>query len=92
MILLQSNNLSPFEYISQHLQLIGWPALVIIAWKAGNLFQTFVNTLEKTIGQIDKMATNHFPHMEESLAKQDGLLLGMSESLKAIVRNTSGRH
>lgn len=26
-------NLSPLEWASQHLQLVGWPALIVMAWR-----------------------------------------------------------
>lgn len=85
------NNLPPLEWAFQHFQVVGWPALVVIAWKAGNVFRKFVDKLDKTTTQIDTMASNHFPHMEESLVKQDGLLHEMNVSLKEIVTNTGRR-
>lgn len=85
------NNLPLYEWVSQHIQLIGWPALCVIAWKAGNIFQKFLDKIEKTTGQIDSMATNHFPHMEASLSKQDGLMEKMAGSLEEIASNTGRR-
>ncbi len=35
--------LSPFEWIVQHLQLVGWPTLVVIAWKLRGVFETFLH-------------------------------------------------
>jgi hypothetical protein len=89
--LLTPSNLPPYEWVMQHIQVVGWPALCVIAWKAGNVFRKFVDKLETTTGQINTMATNHFPHMEASLGKQDGLLTDMSESLKEIASNTGRR-
>jgi hypothetical protein len=86
-----TSNPTPFEWASQHLHLIGWPALVVIAWKAANVFRKFVDRLEKTTTQIDTMATNHFPHMEASLASQDRLMESMDTSLREIASNTGRR-
>jgi hypothetical protein len=85
------NNLPPVEWAFQHLQVIGWPALVYVAWKVSSVFQKFMDQLEKTTSQIDTMAENHFPHMEKSLATQDVLLHSVNESLKEIATNTGRR-
>jgi hypothetical protein len=82
-----SNQASPFEWISQHIQLIGWPALVVCAWQVARFFEKISNQASKTIGQIDTLATNHFPHMEASLLNQDRLMHSMDKSL----RKLSGR-
>ena len=89
--LIQASNLSPFEYVSTHLQLIGWPTLVYLAWKVSKYFDRASHQIVKTITQIDAMATNHFPHMEASLTKQDGLLTSMDGSLKTIAGNSDRR-
>lgn len=85
------SNLPPLEWAFQHFQVIGWPAIVIAAWKVAAAFQKFIDRIEKTTGQIDNMASNHFPHMEASLTKQDGLLTTMDASLKEIATNTGRR-
>jgi hypothetical protein len=85
------SNPSPFEWVSQHLQLIGWPTLVYLAWKVSKYFDRASHQIVKTITQIDTMATNHFPHMEESLSKQDTLMESMDKSLKTIAGNSSRR-
>lgn len=85
------SSVSPYEWVMQHMQVVGWPTLCVIAWKAGNHFRKFINQIDKTTEQINTMATNHFPHMEQSLSKQDGLMEGMAESLKEIAANTGRR-
>lgn len=82
---------SPFEYVSTHLQVIGWPALVYFAWMVSKYFERITAQASKTITQIDSMATNHFPHMEASLMKQDGLLHSVDQSLKTLVDRTPDR-
>lgn len=79
-----ASNSSPFEWFSNHLHLIGWPTLVYVAWKVGTTFTELKNATIKTVGQIDHMATNHFPHMEASLTKQDALLESMNSNLQRI--------
>ena len=82
---------NPFEFITQHLQVIGWPALCFFAWKVSKYFERITTQASKTIGQIDTMATNHFPHMEESLKRQDEFLHSVDTSLKTLVQRTPDR-
>lgn len=77
-----ASNPTPFEWASQHLHLIGWPTLIFFAWKVGKYFERGVTQITKTVTQIDQMATNHFPHMETSLLKQDGLLESMDRNIQ----------
>jgi hypothetical protein len=83
---------TPFEWVSSHLQVVGWPVLVYLAWKVSKYFDRASKQIVKTVGQIDLMATNHFPHMESSLSTHDTLLHSMDLSLKTIVENTTRRH
>jgi len=80
--------LSPFEWVSQHLQLIGWPLLVIAAWKVSAVFERLSIQAVKTVSQIDTMATNCFPTMQRSLQNQDTLLHNIDGSLKTLVERT----
>ena len=77
-----------FEWCYSHLGLVGWPALMVFAWKASAWFTTLAEQATKTVGQIDKMATNCFPTMEASLKTQDGLLHSMDASLRTIADRT----
>jgi hypothetical protein len=78
------NNLPPFEWTFQHLQVIGWPAICYALWKVTRYIDRITATATKTIDQIDKMATNCFPTMQASLQTQD-------ELLKEIAQNTGRR-
>lgn len=73
---------TPIEWIATHIQLVGWPALVGLAWTAGNYFKGLKHQVKETITQIDHMATNHFPHMQESLAKQDAFLANIDKNIE----------
>jgi len=85
------NNLPPLEWAFQHMAVIGWPTLIIFAWKVSKYFERVTSTATRTVEQIDKMATNCFPTMQASLQNQDTLLHGMSTSLKEIAQNTGRR-
>ena len=80
---------SPFEWVAQHIQLVGWPALCIFAWQVARYFERITTLASKTITQIDTMATNHFPHMEASLQNQDVLLHSVDASLEDYRRQQS---
>ena len=80
-LLAQVATQSPWEWGASHLQLLGWPAIVAIAWGVGRAVSNAINQLTKAFGQIDHMATNHFPHMEQSLARQDVYLESIDKNI-----------
>jgi hypothetical protein len=86
-----TNNPTPLVWAIEHLSAIGWPVIVYFAWKVGGYFRQTSEQISKTVGQINSMATNHFPHMEASLQNQDALLHSMDGSLKTIAENSSRR-
>lgn len=81
---LLSNNLSPFEWVSSHLQLIGWPTLCYAVWKVTRFMTMVESRVLNSEAHIEKMATNCFPTMQTSLQTQDGLLKSMDVSLKSM--------
>jgi hypothetical protein len=84
-------DLSPFEYFSTHIQLIGWPAICYGIWKVTQFVTELKGRATTAEEHITKMATNCFPTMQASLKNQDGLLHSMDESLKTIAGNTPKR-
>lgn len=78
------NNPSPLVWCIEHLSAVGWPAIVFIAWKVSGYFKGLTDQANKTVAQVDKMATNCFPTMQASLLKQDDLLHSMDGSLKIL--------
>jgi hypothetical protein len=82
---------TPFIWAIEHLSAIGWPALCWCAWKVSKYFERITSQASKTIGQIDTLATNHMPHVEASLALQDGIMRSMDTSLKTIAGNSHRR-
>ena len=89
--LLASSVGGPFEYFTQHIQAIAWPAIFIVIWRVSKYVERFSNQATKTVGQIDKMSENCFPTMQASLQKQDDLLHSMDASLKTIAENSHRR-
>lgn len=71
----------PFDWAAAHMHLIGWPAVVGIAWKVSRAVSKFTNRVDTTMTQIDTMSTNHFPHMEQSLARQDVFLENIDKNI-----------
>ena len=82
---------SPFEWVSTHIQTVAWPAVFLVIWRVSRWVTQLQSTATKTIGQIDTLATNHFPHMEASLQKQDALLAEMNGHLATIAQNSGRR-
>jgi hypothetical protein len=60
------------------------PAILIGVWKLSSFFADMKSQTTKTISQIDTLATNHFPHLQESAHRQDALLQSMDGSLKTL--------
>lgn len=80
-LLAQLATQTPWDWASSHIHLIGWPTLCVIAWRVGKAFNDVSTHFTKAVGQIDTMATNHFPHMEASLAKQDVYLESIDKNI-----------
>lgn len=72
---------APLDWAAAHIHLITWPILVGLAWKVSSAFTKLSTRATKTVNQIDQMATNHFPHMEASLANQDVLLQNIDKNI-----------
>lgn len=88
MHLLASNVGGPFEWFSQHIQTVAWPAIFIVIWRVSKYVERISTQAGKTIGQIDTMATNCFPTMQTSLQNQDTLLKSMDKNLSTIAENS----
>lgn len=80
-LLAQAVASTPFEWASSHLHLVGWPAVTLVAWQVGRFFSKLTTQVTKTVTQIDQMATNHFPHMEASLGRQDLYLESIDKNI-----------
>ncbi len=82
---LLASNLPPFEWAYQHMALVTWPTLlgvgVRVAWKVSKYFEHATTVATKAADQINTLATNHFPHMEASLSRQDVLLTSIDHNI-----------
>jgi hypothetical protein len=54
-------DLSPFEWASQHLQIVGWPALLVIAWR----LRGYIEKIFQKWDQVDSKTTESLEHLIE---------------------------
>lgn len=71
---MQVSPISPFEWIVQHIQLIGWPTVVFATYKLVRFLNNIMRRAEAVESNISVIATNHLSHMEKSLASIDETL------------------
>jgi hypothetical protein len=55
-------DLSPLEWASQHLQIVGWPALLVIAWKLRGYIERVVF---RKWEEVDHKTTESLNHLIE---------------------------
>lgn len=58
---------TPFQWASNYIHVVAWPTICVVLWQASKKITKFADKIETTTDQIDSMATNHFPHMEQYL-------------------------
>ncbi len=65
---------TPFEWVNNHIHMVGWGTVMsFVGWlwwksiKFATAFSESRKASTNAIEQINDMATNHFPHMEENL-------------------------
>jgi hypothetical protein len=69
------------EVASHFVQLIGWPALVMGAWK----FRGWLNEAEDNFAQkLDKMTDNHLHHIQESMQVNAEAMKSVASELKEL--------
>lgn len=82
---LLASNLPPFEWFYQHLSLVTWPTLLgvglRVAWKVSKYFEHVGTMASRAAEQIDTLSTNHMPHIEASLARQDILMESIDRNI-----------
>jgi hypothetical protein len=88
---MSSNGAAVFEYAYQHMNVVTYPVLIGLVWRASAWVNKAAETAHKAVDQINTLAENHFPHMQASLAKQDGHLESIDTSLKTLVDTSSLR-
>lgn len=63
------------DFLSTHMPLIGWPAILLLLWRLGVFIAKFMDRyltkfeerVAKAEQTIDAVATNHLPHIEQGL-------------------------
>lgn len=84
------NNIGPqLEWLYQHMNILTYPALIGLVWRASAWVNKAAETARKAVAQIDVMATGSFPAMQTSLSKQDGHLESIDSSMKTLVDRVS---
>ncbi len=70
--MLQSNA-TPFEWVSEHLHIVGWPILCIFAWRVSAAFTEIkakIAAEHKKFDDLHSQCTNHMPtSLREILAE-----------------------
>ena len=57
--------MTPFEWGSQHVHVVGWGTVIFLVWRAGKLFTYVTDLLKKKSMQFDELhvaVTNHLTH------------------------------
>lgn len=76
---------SPFEYFVQHIQLIGWPAVVALAWRAGTFLTRAEDRLLGIEQAITKAITNDLPHIQEGLSGVQHSIDTLNTSINRVI-------
>ena len=80
-----TNNPTPLVWVLEHLSAVGWPAIVYFAWKVGGYFRQTSEQISKTVAQIDSMATNHTPHIQDGIHELVGLAKVNNDKLDSVI-------
>lgn len=76
------DQITPFEWASQHLHLVGWPVLVALAWKARGAVENFLNEAKVTAAKTEEtlkisetmqselqvIGSNHLSHIQKDMS------------------------
>lgn len=77
-VIMQDASGNPLEWASQHLHVIGWPVLVLLAWKARGILQDATDGKD----MLTKMATNDIPHIQAAMQDILTEIKGLREDLR----------
>jgi hypothetical protein len=59
--------LPPFEWVAQHLQVLGWPAITYAAYRAGRFFTKIEQRALALEEHVTKAMANDLPHIQAAL-------------------------
>jgi hypothetical protein len=86
-MLLDSNaSFDLVKWVADRFSIIGWSALVALTWKVSTWFNDATKRSAVATDQVNKLATEHFPAIKDSLAKQDGYLKSMDDNLRVMAQ------
>jgi len=74
--------INPFEWVTGHIHLAGWMAIMGFVYKATRFLTKAETRFEVVEGHVHKLATNCAPTIQASLQNQDGILKNVDASLK----------
>jgi len=74
---------TPFDWVTQHIQLIGWPLVVYLAYKIGVKVPPVVERVKKAEIHITKMASNELPHSQRALINIDRNIAKLADAPRA---------
>lgn len=58
---------SPFEWLSEHIHVLGWPAIVLLTFRLSRFLGNFEARVDGFEAGFTKVMDNDVPHMRESL-------------------------
>lgn len=67
------STLTPFEWLSQHLQVLGWPAVCIACFYVGSFFRDVKAQYKESAEELKELhtyGTNHVPHLLEDIKNE----------------------
>lgn len=91
--------LTPFEWVSSHLQLVGWPVLLGLVWTFRGVVEKWtqkwemidsrskdtLSTVAAVKQQTDTIAGNHLAHIEDDMGKQTIILESIDRNIAILV-------
>jgi hypothetical protein len=61
----------PFEWAIHYLPVVGWPVIVVAAWKLRGIITKATDRTRKAELHITKMSCNEMPHIQRTLINID---------------------
>jgi hypothetical protein len=88
-----------FQFVSEHIHIIGWTGLGVLAWKARGSIDEFITSM-KTANQevssthdltaqvkagVDTMQTNHLVHLQQTAEESKDILSSIDKNMAILV-------
>jgi len=85
-----SDLVNAFGWLFQNIHAFGWITLIILAWKASGRFEKFTSGISKSEEIINKVATNHLPHLQEGIDNVNDNVKGVQTELASLITELKG--